>query len=71
MVEEGLKAQKAAYAAGKALVWAALEPRPPGDGPVTPRSPPARKAVDPALVTALQAHNETLKGDIEALRAQL
>jgi hypothetical protein len=56
---------------GKALVWAALEPRPPGDGPVTPRSPPARKAVDPALVTALQAHNETLKGDIEALRAQL
>lgn len=29
------------------------------------------RTVDPALVTALQAHNDTLKADIEALRVQL
>jgi hypothetical protein len=56
---------------GRALVWAALQPRPPGDPPVTPRSLPGRKAVDQALVTALQAHNATLKADVERLESML
>ena len=50
---------------------AAIEPRPPDDRPVTPRSPPGRKAVDPALVTALEAHIATLRGENEALKADL
>jgi hypothetical protein len=56
---------------GQAVVLVALEPRPPGDGPVTPRSPPGRKSVDPALVTALESHIKTLQGDIETLKEQL
>jgi hypothetical protein len=56
---------------GRALVLVALEPRPPGDAPVTPRSPPGRKAVDQAIVTAVESHIKTLQGDNEALRAQL
>jgi hypothetical protein len=38
---------------------------------VTPRSPPGGKAVDPAIVTALEAHVETLKGENETLKGQL
>ncbi len=56
---------------GRALVLVALEPRPPGDQPVTPRSSPGRKAVDPALVTALESHIKTLQGDNETLKEQL
>jgi hypothetical protein len=49
---------------GRALVLVALEPRPPGDGPVTPRS----KAVDPALVTALESHIKTLQEELATWR---
>jgi hypothetical protein len=42
---------------GRTLVLAALEPRPPRDA----RSSPGRKAIDPELVIALEAHVETLK----------
>jgi len=56
---------------GRALVLVALEPRPPGDQPMTPRLPPGRKAVDPALVTALESHIKTLQGDNETLKEQL
>jgi hypothetical protein len=56
---------------GRALVLVALEPRAPCDGSMTPRSSPGRKAVDPALVTALENHIKTLQGDNEALKEQL
>jgi hypothetical protein len=63
---------------GRAKVLVALEPRPPGARPVTPRSPPDHKPVDAALVTALQNHintlaaeNEALKQDLTAIRADL
>ena len=39
--------------------------------PVNVRSPYVRKSVDPALMHALEAHNETLKGNVERLEAQL
>jgi hypothetical protein len=56
---------------GRALVLVALEPRPPGDHAVAARSPSGRKAVDPALVSALESYIKTLQGDIEALKEQL
>jgi hypothetical protein len=56
---------------GRALVLVALKPRPPGDPPVIARSPPGQKAVDPALVTALESHIKTLQTDNEALKEQL
>jgi hypothetical protein len=66
---------------GRALVWAALEPRPPGDQPVTPRSPPGRMPDINAdaqlslavakLVTALGAHVETLKAQLVAAEARI
>ena len=56
---------------GRARVLAVIEPRPPGDHPVTDPSPSGRKPVDPALVTALEAHIATLKADVERLEAQL
>jgi hypothetical protein len=46
---------------GRAVVLAALGPRPAGDRPVIPRSPPGQKAVDLALVTALDSHIKTLQ----------
>jgi hypothetical protein len=56
---------------GRALVFAALEPRPAGDEPATPRSPPGRKAVDPALLTALEGHVATLKAELEHRDAEI
>jgi len=56
---------------GRARVLVALEPRSPDEPPMSPRSSPARKAVDPALVTALESHIKTLQGEIDALRQQL
>jgi hypothetical protein len=66
---------------GRALVWAALEPRPPGDQPVTPRSPPGRMPDINAdaqlslavakLVSALEAHVETLKAQLAAAEARI
>jgi hypothetical protein len=59
---------------GRALVWAALEPRPPGDRPVTPRSPPGRKPdaqPDASLVRALEAHVATLKEQLAAAEARI
>lgn len=38
---------------------------------MSPRSSPARKGVDPALVTALESHIKTLQGENETLRQQL
>jgi hypothetical protein len=45
--------------------------RPPGDGPVTTRSPTERKSIDPAVVTALESHIKTLQADNEALKQDL
>jgi hypothetical protein len=56
---------------GRALVLAALEPRPPGDRPVTGRSPPGRKAVDPALLIALEGHVATLKAELDHRDAEI
>jgi chromosome segregation ATPase len=56
---------------GRARVLVALEPRAPDDRPIIARSSPARKAVDPALVNALESHIKTLQGDNDALREQL
>jgi hypothetical protein len=66
---------------GRALVWAALEPRPPSDQPVTPRSPPGRKPdtnadvqpslVDARLIKAFEAHVETLKVQFAAAEARI
>jgi hypothetical protein len=56
---------------GKTRVLVALEPRAPDQPPMSPRSPPARKSVDPALMHAVEAHNATLKADVERLEAQL
>jgi len=57
--------------AGRALVLIALEPRPPSDQPVTPRSSPGRKVDPEQIVTALEGHVATLKADVERLEAQL
>ena len=56
---------------GRALVLVAIEPRPPDDQPVTARSPAGRRAVDPALATALESHIKTLQREIETLKEQL
>jgi hypothetical protein len=56
---------------GRALVLAALEPRPPGDRPVTGPSPGGRKAVDPALLIALEGHVATLKAELEHRDAEI
>ena len=56
---------------GKTLVLVALEPRPPGVLPVTSRPSPGGKAIDPALVSALESHIKTLLGENEALKEQL
>jgi len=56
---------------GRARVLVALEPRSPDEPLMSPRSSPARKAVDPALVTALESHIKTLQGENEALKEQL
>jgi hypothetical protein len=68
---------------GLARVWLPGDERPagdrqmtararePGDLPVTPRSSPGRKAVDQALVHALESHIKTLQGDKDALLQQL
>jgi hypothetical protein len=42
-----------------------------GDRSVTLRSPTGRKAVDPALVAALESHIKTLHGENEVLKQQL
>jgi hypothetical protein len=56
---------------GRARVLVALDRRPPGGGPVTPRSPPGQKTIDPALVTALESHIKTLQTENEGLKQDL
>jgi hypothetical protein len=56
---------------GRALVFAAIEPRPPDDQPADARSSAGRRAVDPALAAALESHIKTLQGEIETLKEQL
>jgi septal ring factor EnvC (AmiA/AmiB activator) len=48
-----------------------LDERTAGQQPVNARTTPVRKAVDPALVNALESHIKTLQGDNDALREQL
>jgi hypothetical protein len=52
---------------GRARILVALEPRSPDDHQISTRSSPARKAVDPALLTALEAHVASLKTENERL----
>jgi hypothetical protein len=56
---------------GRAKVLVALDPLAPDEPPMSPRSLPARKGVDQALVTALESHIKTLQGENETLRQQL
>jgi hypothetical protein len=56
---------------GRAVVMLPQDERAPVDHVVTTRLPPVRNAVDPALVTALEAHIATLRGENETLRADL
>jgi len=56
---------------GRARVLVALEPRAPDEPPIITRSSPARKAIDPALVGALENHIKTLQGDVATLKEQL
>jgi hypothetical protein len=52
---------------GRALVLAALEPRPPGEPPVTGPSPPGRKAADNAVHEQIARLEGELAGMREAL----
>ncbi len=56
---------------GRTRVLLPLDERTAGQQPVNARSTPVRKAVDPALVNALESHIKTLQGDNDALREQL
>jgi hypothetical protein len=63
---------------GRARILVALEPRAPDDQPLIGRSSPERKAIDPAIVDALEKGNaaiktyvSTLKTENERLAAQL
>jgi hypothetical protein len=56
---------------GRARIRVSLEPRAPDDQPLISRSSPARKAIDPALVHALEAHVASLKTENERLAETL
>jgi hypothetical protein len=59
---------------GQPLVWAAIEPRPPGDQLVTTRPSPGRKPYTRAnaqLIEALWEHVQTLKEQLAAAEARL
>jgi hypothetical protein len=56
---------------GRARIQLPDEPPHPVEPPLNPRSTPVRKAFDPALLHALEAHVATLKTENERLAAQL